>query len=101
MSQWFLRFFHSLSVTTWITLLAFILFFWLLAFGHHGLYELEQLLRIKNNLLFEKEALVSEKKALNSELKHLEDPIYLKYLIHKEMGFTQPDEVIIQLQKKR
>lgn len=92
-----LQIFHSLPLAAWLAVLAFSVFLWLLVFGHHGLYELERLLRIKNDLISQKEDLQKEKTNLNAELKNLENPVYLKHLIHKEMGFTESDEVIIQL----
>lgn len=94
-----LQIFHSLPLATWLAVLALSIFLWLLVFGHHGLYELEHLLRVKKNLVSQREGLEKEKADLNTELKNLENPVYLKHLIHKEMGYTESDEVIIQLQK--
>ena len=92
-----LQVFRSLPLSTWLAVLAFSIFLWLLVFGHHGLYELEYLLRTKKDLISQKEMLQNEKKDLNVEIQNLDNPLYLKHLIHKEMGFTEPDEVIVQL----
>lgn len=76
------------------------LFFWLLLFGNQGLYELENLRHLKASFIHQTEALQNEQKELKEELKNLDNPEYLKHLIHKELGYVADDEVIVKFPPK-
>lgn len=86
----------SVPWTTWIGLIALSVFFWLGIFGHQGLYELEHLRQTRATLLLEEKGLLDEKAQLEKELKLLEDPLYMKHLIHQELGYTEKDEILVQ-----
>ena len=100
-SPLFLQIVRSLPPTSWLMILGLGLFIWLGIFGHNGLADLEHLIRLKKNYSTQKEALVEEKEALEQELKNLDNPRYLKHLIHQELGFIESDKVIIQFHEKK
>jgi cell division protein FtsB len=87
--------------TTWIFLLGVGLFVWLWIFGNEGLYELEKLFGVKGRLVQTQAELTREKEELEAERKRLKDPRYLKHLIHKELGFVEKDEAMIQFVPKK
>lgn len=97
----FLRIVRSLPLTHWLLIAGFGSFLWFWIFGSNGLVELEQRIRLKRNYAAQKESLAVEKEKLEQELKNLENPRYLKHLIHKELGFVEPDEMVIQFREKR
>ncbi len=62
---------------------------------------MEQIVRMKRQLLEQKVQLEAEKKELEGELKRLDDPRYLKHLIHKDLGYVESGEVMIKLPAKK
>ncbi|MDO8527627.1 MAG: septum formation initiator family protein [Deltaproteobacteria bacterium] len=91
------RVFRSLSLRTWLSVLGISLFLWFWIFGHQGLYQLEHLLRAKRGMVLQQKNLVDEKKELEAEIRRLNNPRYQKHLIHKELGFVEKGEVLIQI----
>lgn len=91
-----LRFF---PLRVWLALLGFGIFFWFWVFGRQGLLDLEQLRRGRAELLQEEQNLLKERAQLKQELKLLKDPRYQKHLIHKELGFVEEGEAVIQFRK--
>ena len=91
---------RSIPYTIWLALLGLSIFGWFSIFGKHGLYEMEQLRRIKAELSEQKIKLEKEKQNLEAELQHLHDPEYLKHLIHKELGYVEEREVVIKFAPK-
>ena len=89
----------SIPWTTWLILLGFVVVGWFWIFGHHGLYEMEQLRKVRSELLDEKENQEEERQKLESELQHLQEPEYVKHLIHKELGYVEEGEMVIQFPK--
>lgn len=61
---------------------------------------MEQLRRTKAQLSEEKIKQEKEKERLEKELQFLKDPRYQKHLIHKELGYVEEGEMIIQFPKK-
>lgn len=91
-----LRFF---PLRVWLILLGLGIFFWFWVFGHQGLLDLEQLRRVRAELIQEEKELLKERAQLKQELKLLKDPRYQKHLIHKELGFVEGSEVILKFKK--
>ena len=91
---------RSIPLTLWLALLGLGIFGWFSFFGKHGLYEMEQLRRIKAELSEQKIKLEKEKQNLEAELQHLHDREYLKHLIHKELGYVEEREVVIKFAPK-
>lgn len=87
--------FRSFPLSTWLILLALVLFLWLWIFGHQGLAELENLRQVRSDLSEQERELKKEREELEKELKHLQDPLRQKYLVHKELGFIQNGEVLV------
>ena len=100
MIEKFVQGLRSIPLTLWLVLFGLAVFGWFWIFGRHGLYELEQLRRIKAELSEQKIKLDQEKQNLEAELQHLHDPQYLKHLIHKELGYVEEREVVIKFAPK-
>lgn len=86
----------AFSFKTWIAASALILFLWVWIFGQQGLLLLENLRHKKSELLSQQKKFKEEETSLKKELRNLEDPDYLKHLIHKDLGYVQEDEVLIR-----
>ena len=93
--------FRALPLSGWLVLAGLLTFLWFWIFGSKGLYEMEQLRGLRQELLDEKEKLAEEKKQLESELKHLNDPEYQRHIIHRELGYIKEDEALIQFHPKK
>lgn len=87
---------HAVPLGLWAGIAALGLFFWLWIFGHQGLYELEHLRQMRVELLQEEGGLLEEKARLERELTFLDNPAYLKHLIHQELGYVEKGELMIQ-----
>lgn len=92
--------YRALPRSAWLILLGGLLFLWFWIFGRQGLYDLESLRRVRAELRREKVKLETEETELKAKLKYLDDPAYQKYLIHKELGWVEPDEAVIQLPRR-
>ena len=77
----------------------FLIFLWFWIFGHQGLYEMEQLRRVRSELMQEKIKVEQDKKNLEAEQKHSTDPQYIKHLIHRELGYIEKNEVMVKFHK--
>lgn len=62
---------------------------------------MEQLRRVKQELLQKETQRVEEQTELKAKLKYLEDPNYQKHLIHQELGYVEENEVMIQFPSKK
>lgn len=61
---------------------------------------MEYLRGVRQALTQEKAQLTEEQKELKAKLEYLKDPNYQKHLIHKELGYVEEDEVVVQFPKK-
>lgn len=75
---------------------AVVIFFWFLVLGDQGVYQLRQLLEMKNKLTEERKQLNDEIDRLAEEKKMLEDPSKLEMVIRTELGFIRPGEVLFE-----
>lgn len=98
--RFFLHCYRALPWTTWLGIFLIGTFFWFWIFGNQGLVELEKLRQAKVDFLAEKENLLKEKESLEAELKRLKDPRHIKHLIHKDLGFVEDGEIMIQFNNK-
>ncbi|MBI4124936.1 MAG: septum formation initiator family protein [Deltaproteobacteria bacterium] len=87
--------------SAWLVLIGLLTFLWFWIFGSKGLYEMEQLRGLRQELLEEKTKLAVEKEQLETELKYLEDPEYQKHVIRRELGYIEDDEAVIQFHPKK
>lgn len=87
---------HAMPWSAWFLLIGLVVFLWFWIFGTKGLYEMEQLRGVRQELTQEKTKLVEEKKQLEQELQYLKDPEYQQYIIRRELGYIKEDEVLIQ-----
>ncbi|MBI5300143.1 MAG: septum formation initiator family protein [Deltaproteobacteria bacterium] len=97
----FLQIVRSLPLRSWLVIFGAGLFLWFWIFGHNGLVDLEHLIRLQRNYTQQKQSLAEEKEQLEQDLKNMENPRYLKHLIHQELGYVESDEVVIQFQEKK
>ena len=91
-----LKIIRGFSTKSWIFLFGMLLALWILLFGSDGPYQLERLKQSEQSFLRQKEQLLSEQKNLQSEMKKMETPKYLKHLIRKDLGYVEPNEVIVK-----
>lgn len=90
---------HALNVLTpvrVIVILAVAFFFWFLAFGDQGIYQLKRLLEMKNQLTARKILLNDDIDRLVREKEILSNPDNLEMVIRKELGYIRPGEVIFE-----
>lgn len=77
-----------------IAIVAF--FFWFLAFGDQGAYQLRRLIEMKNSLLSQRQTLNDEIDRLTKDKEILSNPRNLEMVIRKELGYTRPGEIIFE-----
>jgi len=83
----------------WLWIVGSALFLWLWIFGNQGLYELQKLIHIRQDLQDNRATLEKEKENLKGELKALEGSSYLDHLVRQELGYVKPNEKIVQFQE--
>ena len=88
--------FRALPLSRWLILAGLLTFLWFWIFGAQGLYEMEHQRGVRQELTGEKTKLLEEKESLESEMRHLDAPEYQKHIIHRELGYIEDDEAVIQ-----
>jgi cell division protein FtsB len=76
------------------------LFFWFLAFGDQGLYQLRRLVEIRGNLLFDRQKQNDDIDSHTKEKEMLQDPVNTEMTIRRELGYIKPGEVVFEKKKK-
>ncbi|MBU4483838.1 septum formation initiator family protein [bacterium] len=78
-----------------------LLFFWLITFGDQGLFRLQKLYSLKNQLFQERIKLDNKIVRLEKEAELLKDKKYLESIIRKELGYIKNGEIIFHVVKPR
>ena len=89
-----------LTPTRSIVIVIVTAFFWFLAFGDQGVYQLKRLLDMKYALISEREELNDSIDLLQKEKNLLSDPKNLEPVIRKELGYIKPGEILFELKQK-
>lgn len=79
---------------------AVILFFWFFILGDKGIYQLRNLMDMKNRLTAERQKLIEDIDKLSEEKKLLSDPKNLEMVIRKELGYIKPGEMVFEEKKQ-
>jgi len=74
-------------------------FFWFVVLGDKGIYQLRQLLGMKNRLMTERHTLNDEIDKLSEEKKVLSEPANLEMVIRRELGYIKPGEIVFEGKK--
>lgn len=88
-----------LAVLTPVRVIAFMVvafFFWFLALGDQGVYQLKTLLHMKSELIGKREAVNTSIDELIKERELLKQPDKLEMIIRKELGYIKPGEIIFE-----
>lgn len=79
-----------------VVILIAISFFWFIALGDQGIYQLRRLVDMKHRLTDKKQALNDEIDQLTNEKIMLQEPANLEPVIRRELGFIKPGEVLFE-----
>ncbi|OQA59966.1 MAG: Septum formation initiator [bacterium ADurb.Bin270] len=71
-------------------------FFWFLAFGDQGLYQLKELMEMKSKLSLEQKKINEEIDHIAKQKEILSDPKKLEMVIRNELGYIKPGEVVFE-----